>query len=64
MDTVSFAYHTVLEVGLRIEIAAGSQLAAREERASLPLTAGIQGRRARMVLNSIFGGVDDWSMDE
>jgi hypothetical protein len=28
MDTVSFAYHTVLEVGLRIEIAAESQLVA------------------------------------
>jgi len=54
METVSFAYHTVLDVGFRMEIAAEDQLMlTRKCDGSLPLTAGRQGRSDRMALNSM-----------
>jgi hypothetical protein len=54
MDTVSFAYHTVLAVGLRMDMAASRQLETpMTGSVSSPVTAGMQGRKARRVLSNI-----------
>jgi len=57
-ETVSLAYQIVLAVGFIMEIAAGCQLARFASGKSLPVTAGIQGRRAMRVLKSIVGSVE------